>query len=179
MAQSIRAIGTLLVANVIPRGTEMPTTRALRIAAFVALVFTSAFWFWMAAGLISVHWPNNGNGVLAVVIIAAGVAILGYGLLSTTLSLAARSDQALAPPVLEGVSLASLVVIGGFFAWFLSHIYRFLGFTILPVDDVVFPLIGIIGSAVSAFMYDEARRRDRATRGRVRPPVPEGAGTPV
>jgi hypothetical protein len=159
----------------------MESPRSLRLAAFAALVVTSLFWFWLSLGLLAVRWPNNGNGVLAVVVIAVGMTILGYGFLSTVLSLAARSHQTLAPPVLEGISLASLLVIGIFFASFFSHVSIYLGASppAMPIDDIVFPMLGLIGSAVSAFLYDEVRRRDRATRGRLRPSVPEGAGTPV
>ncbi|MGP8159023.1 MAG: hypothetical protein ACLPWO_05395 [Thermoplasmata archaeon] len=156
----------------------MTSPRTLRVAALVALAVTSVFWFWVSAGLIAVHWPNNGNGVLAVALIAAGIVILGYALLSTTLSLAARSDRALALPVLEGVSVASLLVIASVGALLVSS-SPLSDIASLPIGAFVLPPLGLGGSAASAILYDLARRRDRAMRGRSRPSVPEGAGSPV
>ncbi len=116
-----RHLGTLLVGIAFESCKEMTSPRTLRVAALVALAVTSVFWFWLAAGLLTVHWPNNGNGVMAVVIVTTGVVILAYGLLSTVVSIASRSAQSLAPLLLEGVSIASLFVIVVFVVFFLSH----------------------------------------------------------
>ena len=157
----------------------MLSSRALRVAAFASLAIASVFWFWLAAGLLAVHWPNNGNGMVVVVVVTTGVAILGYGLLSTVVSLVSRSAQTTALPVLEGVSIASLLVIGFFISFFLLNSWRFLGGAFLPIADIVFPLVGLIGSAAAAFLYDAARRGARRSGSRPRPVSPTGAGDSV
>jgi hypothetical protein len=157
----------------------MARPRILRISALIALAVTSLFWFWVATGLLVVHWPNNGNGVLAVVIVTAGVAILGYGLLSTVVSFASRSAQTIALPVLEGVSIASLLVICGFVSFFLLNSWRFLGGALLPIADIVLPVVGLVGSGAAAFLYDVIRRGSRKSGSRSRPVPPAEAGNHV
>ena len=151
----------------------MLSLRALRVAAFASLVITSVFWVWVVAGLLAVHWPNNGQQLAAGPVLLAAVGIVGYGLMSTILALLGRSAQSMASVILEGVSIASLLVILGGVAYFSV---RVVGLLPLPLPDIMFPLIGLAGSFAAALSYGRVRSRDRDAGGRSPPARPEPSG---
>ena len=132
----------------------MPS-RVLRAVAFAALAVTSAFWFWVAAGLLAVHWPNNGQQVLAVAFILGGVGVLGLGLVFTALAHGSRFAQMKASTILEFLSLASLVVIVGGAVYISMRANP----ALLPASWIVVPLLGLVGSLVSVLLYRSLRER--------------------
>ncbi len=150
----------------------MVASRRLWAIAFAALGVTSVFWFWVVLSLLAVHWPNNGQQIAAIPLLLAGLGILGYGLVSTLSTLLGRSAQSMAPSVLEGVSIASLVVILGAGVFLVTVGNGVIG--VLP--DLVISLVGLGGSVAATVLYESLRRRDRVEAARQPPARPDPSG---
>ncbi len=161
------------------------TSRVLRAVAFATLAVTTTFWFWVAASLLDVHWPNNGQQIPAVAFILGGVGVLGFGLISTILEHRSLFAQSATFAVLECLSLASLVVIVGAVA-FVSSFFVALPWIFLavvegtiPISDVVMLVVGLVGSTVAALLYARLRTQVKGLTNPEPPPGVAGSDLPV
>jgi hypothetical protein len=147
----------------------MLSSRALRVAAFVSLAATSVFWFWVVASLLAVHWPANGQNLVAAAFLLAGMGIVGYGLISTLQALLGGAAHPIATVILEGLSIASLLIISGG-----VELLVFLGvvFLLTPLDFLLLA-VGLAGSLFATLSYERVRSRGRAWDVHL-PPVPPG-----
>jgi hypothetical protein len=137
----------------------MASSRVLWIAGFTSLIITSIWWVWLVAGLWSVHWPNNGQQVVAVLLLVACVGILGYGGVSMTVALLGRSTPSVSPVILECVSMVSLAGIVGGAVWLVLVGNGMIG---LLVGDG-FPLAGLAGSVAAVVLFGRVRARSPKT----------------
>jgi hypothetical protein len=135
----------------------MLSSRAMRAAAFVSLAAASVFWFWVVAGLLAVHWPNNGQELVAAGFLLAAVSIVGYGFVSTLLALRGKAAQPIPSMVLEGLSISSLLIIAGGveFLVFLGVVFQ-----LMPLD-FLFLAVGLAGSFSATLSYERVRSRER------------------
>lgn len=131
----------------------MASSRALWVAGFASLVVTSVWWVWLIFALWSVHWPNNGQQLVAIPLLVACAGIIGYGAVSTSFATLGRSAQSVAPVILELVSITSLLVIIGGAAVLIAAAN---GAGVLLLGDI-FPVAGLAGSLAGAILYERIR----------------------
>lgn len=161
-------------------GVRMQAPLVLRYASLGALGVASVFWFWVVASLFAVHWPSDGQLLVAGPLLLAGLAILGVAVTFTALDRWSRPPKAIVAKVLQIISISSLASISGAIAYFAIRFPSIFSFATAPthVSYAVFPVLGLAGSGVAAILYGQlvGRIRKLASNG---PPLETSKIEPV